>query len=277
MASLITKESAKAGAKGIAKFLASEGADIASAGLDISENPNNPEKVASSVVGAAGNIGMSVGMNTAAFTAMAGAAATGIGIALVIFQITFAFIDAFVNPYQTYFNKDLKELKNTIDGQINTAMLANGYGFPLEVKPDIMPQTPEEIEVFRGLIRKYYDDRGLITKEDVLEEENLITELRKFKRLQRITSNPYFQTQGLLDSTQQNIALLIAAKAAYKKGYRAPKRPKLLMDYSKYKPKAKKSPPTYDIFKNDWQLIVVIIVSLISSCFISLLSSYYLI
>ena len=257
-------------------LLLDTGGDVASAGIDISQNQNNPDKVASSIVGATANIGITVGISSAAFVAAAGSAATGIGIGLAIFQITFALIDSFVNPYQTFFNKDLKELKKTIDEQLNTAFLSNGYGFPLEVKPDIMPNNEEDLNTFRSLIKKYYDDHGLITKEEVLEEENLVNELRKFKRLQRVTSNPFFETQNLLSGTTQNIALLIAAAAAKKKGYKKPKRPKLLMDYSKYKPKPKAKPPSYNLFKNDWQIIIVII-SIFLSSIISLLSIYYII
>jgi hypothetical protein len=273
------------------------GGDLASAGVGVAQNKDNPEQVASSVVGAAGNIGITAATSSAAFAAAAGSAATGIGVLLAIVQITFAFIDMYVNPFKTYFNKDLKEMKQTIDEQINVAFLSSGYGFPLEVKPPIMPATEEEWKTFRGLVQQYYDDNGLISKEEVLEEENLARDLRKFKRLLRVTTNPYFETQtqnlgselasqNLLSATQQNmlslvsgsqlnIDLAIAAAIAKKKGYTKPtkKRPKLLLNYFKYKPKPKSKPPSYNFFKNDWQLIVVILSILISSI-ISLLSIY---
>lgn len=234
------------------------------AGINISSDTKNPETVTSSVVGVAGNVAIDVGLSSAAFTAAAGSAATGIGIAIAVIQVTLALIDTFVNPFQTYFNKDLANLKNTIDEQLNTAFLSNGYGFPLEVKPDIFPKTNQDLNEFQDYIRKYNEDNGLITQEDVLKEENLVTELRKIQRAKRISFNPYFQNQNLLSSTSQYQALLIAATTAQKKGY-SKERPKLLMDYANYQPKSPTTPPTYNFIKNDWQLFISILTLIILS------------
>lgn len=234
------------------------------AGINISQDTNNPETITSSVVGVAGNVGIDVGLSSSAFVAAAGTASTGIGIAIAIIQITFAFIDAFVNPFQTYFNKDLAQLKSTIDEQLNTAFLSNGYGFPLEVKPDIIPKTQDDLTKFKEYIRKYNENNGLITQEEVLEEENLVKELRKINRFKRVTLNPYFDNLNLLSATSQNQALLIAAAAAKKKGYQRPQRPRLLLDYAKYQPKPIQTPPEYNLLKNDWQLLIVILIIFIS-------------
>jgi hypothetical protein len=248
-------------------------AESAGAGINISSDKNNPETVTSSVVGLAGNVAIDVGLASARFTAMAGTAATGIGIAIAIFQITFALIDSFINPFQTYFNKDLADFKNKIDEQINTAFLSNGYGFPLEVKPDIFPKTDAELNTFQNYIRKYNEDNGLITQEDVLLEENLINELRKINRAKRISTNPFFENQQILSSTSQYQALLIAASAAQKKGY-SKQRPKLLMDYSKYQAKPKQPTPQYNFIKNDWQILIMILIIIILSSISLIILTY---
>lgn len=232
------------------------------AGMNISKAENNPETITSSVVGLAGNVAIDIGLASSTFVAAAGTASTGIGIAIAIFQVTFALIDVFANPFQTYFNKDLAELKKTIDEQLNTVFLSNGYGFPLEVKPDIIPQAQEDIDKFRSYIIKYNEDNGLITQEDVLLEENLVKELRKIKRFNRVTANPYFDNLNILSGTSQNQALLIAAAAAKKKGYQKPEKPALLMDYSKYQPKPSQIPPEYNVLTNDWQILMVILIIL---------------
>lgn len=241
------------------------------AGINISQAQNNPETITSSVVGLAGNVAIDIGLASSTFVAAAGTASTGIGIAIAMIQVTFALIDVFVNPFQTYFNKDLAQLKKTIDEQLNTVLLSNGYGFPLEVKPDILPQSKQDLDQFKEYIRKYNDNNGLITQEEVLLEENLIKELRKINRLKRVTLNPYSDNLNLLSGTSQNQALLIAAAAAKKKGYQKPQRPQLLMDYAKYEPKPSQITQEYNVLKNDWQLITFVLI-IFCLCIISVVS-----
>ena len=58
--------------------------------------------------------------------ASASSAAGPIGWAVMIIQLTFAALDMLWNPFQSYYNKDLAQMKETIDVSIRKQFLENG-------------------------------------------------------------------------------------------------------------------------------------------------------
>lgn len=190
----------------------------------------------------------------------ASASAGPIGWAVMIVQLTFAVLDILWNPFQSYYNKDLAQMKESIDISIRKQFLENGSDYPLEIKPSVMPSTDEEIQEYYRLKKEYYDNNGLISSEDVVKEENLYNEINLLQRSMRIALNPLYDNINLYSGTTQNIALLIAAAAAKKRGYG--KRFSKAIDLKNYKP-----PTPYKKYvtwvKFNWQLLVSISVIVI--------------
>lgn len=189
----------------------------------------------------AARLGVSIG------TSLSKAAATGAPLAaagppgwvvqavLLIVQVGAAIIDSLFNPFKTYFNKDLRELKNVIDLQIKKQFLKNGYNYPLEIKPNMIPETSEEMDIFNELLLKYYEDNGLISNEDVIKEEEIFSQINLLNRYRSQMINPLFTNTLLYQGTTQNITLLIAAAAAKKKGYSKELKSIKEIDYKNYK------------------------------------------
>ena len=90
--------------------------------------------------------------------ASASSAAGPIGWAVMIIQLTFAALDMLWNPFQSYYNKDLAQMKETIDVSIRKQFLENGSDYPLEIKPSVMPSTDEEIDEYYKLKKEYYEN-----------------------------------------------------------------------------------------------------------------------
>jgi hypothetical protein len=208
------------------------------------------------------------------------AAATGtllgmgpVGWALLIIQMSFMVLDLLWNPFQTYFNKDLSEIKESIDASIRKEFLKNGADYPLEIKPEILPSTDEEHDEFSKYVKQYYDDNGLIFSEDVIKEESLYQDLNLLTRRMDIALNPLYQNIGLLSGTNQNAALLIATAVAKKKGYRylPDLKRSIDMDYD-YQPDSNKID---DWVKLNWQLLVICVIFTSISISISLGVLYY--
>lgn len=190
----------------------------------------------------------------------ASSAAGPIGWAVMIIQLTFAVLDILWNPFQSYYNKDLAQMKETIDVSIRKQFLENGSDYPLEIKPSVMPSTDEEIDEYYKLKKEYYENNGLISSEEVFKEENLYNEINSLQRNMRIALNPLYDNINLYSGTTQNIALLIAAAAAKKRGYG--KKFSKAIDLKNYKPSTPyKKYVTW--LKFNWQLLVSISVILI--------------
>lgn len=190
-----------------------------------------------------------------------------VGWALVAVQITFAVLDILWNPFETYFNKDLAKMKETIDSSIRKQFLENGSDYPLEIKPNIIPSTDEEIEEYYKLKKEYYDNNGLISSEEVLKEEQIYAEISSLNREMEIGLNPLYDNINLLSGTTQNIAILVAIAATKK---RAKERLSKAIDLKNYKP-SKPSDKYLTWIKLNWQLLViisVIIIIIICSLFV---------
>lgn len=192
-------------------------------------------KLATKVGTQAASLGAKIGA-TAQATLTAGAAAapaTG-GLSMVaaavitILQIGLAVMDMLWDPWKNYFNQDLDELKNSLDDSLRDAFKENGANWPMEIKPAFFI-SDEDVALYQELVQQYYDDRGIISKEIAIAEEQRILALQQVRRTRKLytvdeegnvnSSQPIFQAVALNSSTQQNMALLIASAAAIKKGY----------------------------------------------------------
>jgi hypothetical protein len=228
------------------------------------------QKVATKAAAKAGQqLGMSIlkKLGSTAFLATGGPIGWAVQAVLAIIQITSAIMDMLWNPLEAKFNKDLSELKETIDSSIRKQYLKDGYEYPLEIKPNIIPTTDEDYEEFQKLIKQYYDDNGLISEEEAETEEETFRILGLLKRQNQVTINPLFTNINLLSGTQQNIAILIAVAAAKKKGYGNLDKA-IDIDFKNYKFSPYKQYIQW--FKLNWQLFVSIFVIILLSIFISL-------
>lgn len=194
----------------------------------------------------ASRLAMKVGTQVASFGAKLGATATGtmtaaaaaapatgglsmvVAAAIMVLQIGMAVFDMLFDPWKNYYNKDLDELKDSLDDGLRDAFKENGANWPIEIKPAFFI-SDEDVALYQELVQQYYDDRGIISKEIATAEEQRILALQQVRRTRKLytvdeegnvnSSQPIFQAVALNSSTQQNMALLIASAAAIKKGY----------------------------------------------------------
>lgn len=194
----------------------------------------------------------------------AGFASSGpIGWAILVVQLSFMVLDILWNPFQTYYNKDLAEMKESLDASIRKQFLENGGDYPLEIKPSVIPSTEEEIAEYNKFKKEYYDNNGLISSEDVFKEEEIYKEIGLLKRSMEIGLNPLYSNINLYSGTTQNIALLIATAAAKKRGYG--KKLSKAIDLKKYQP-SKPSDKYLTWVKFNWQLLVSVSLILVIIC-----------
>lgn len=258
-----------AGKNVIKKYGVGVGIAAGMGSYDISQAEDS-ETVTKAVISTAGSIGQEVleqvvikvaAKSTASFGGKMAAFATAgpIGWALAIAQLTLAVLDILWNPFKSYFNKDLAKMKEIIDSSIRKQFLENGSDYPLEIKPNIIPDTDEQIEEYYKLKKEYYDNNGLISPEEVVTEEQLYKEIGLLKREMEIGLNPLYDNINLLSGTTQNIAILVAIAATKK---RAKERLSKAIDLKNYKP-SKPSDKYVTWLKFNWQLLVSISVILI--------------
>lgn len=131
-----------------------------------------------------------------------------VGIALMIIQIAGAAIDMLWNPFQTYTNSELADMKTLMDNNISEYFKKIGYAYPTETKPNIIPQTDEEIAQFNKDRSTYYTDNNLVSKDDVISEEEMIN---------RINSNTRFDNIFYLDPSTNTYSTRSASIASQSK------------------------------------------------------------
>lgn len=85
-----------------------------------------------------------------------------IGVAILLISLTLGFLDMFWNPWKNYFNKDLDELVGKMNEEAEKQYRLQGYKYPIQIKPAIMPETEEELEEFRRDVKQYFIDRNLV-------------------------------------------------------------------------------------------------------------------
>lgn len=245
--------------------------------------------ISGEVIGVGANFATTYALNTAfagassgvasvggtAGATLAAGAATGPGIivaiAVVIAQLVGAVIDAAWNPFKNYYNSDLEDIRKSIKTELKNEFKIKKLNWPLEVKPNIIglltqdnPEYEKDLQEFIDYIKKYNENNGIITKEEVLAEEELILELMSFKRQSKkfvedengnlILLDPGLSSIELQDSDNNNMLLLLAL-AVYAK---------------KKKLVKKKLDKNLEFLKYNWQMIVSIIVLIILFFFSSM-------
>jgi len=176
-----------------------------------------------------------------------------IGLALLLIEVTFSLIDALWNPFQTYYNKDLVEYRQQIESSIRKEFQQIGRAYPFEVKPNIYPETDEEVKEYWGYYNEYLTDRGLVSAEEVKSILDAQRNIAKINRMKRYTTSRYVQlsTMQVFDEqeywanyivvsmtetdnmTQRSILMLLTA-ALYKKGLISRARRTVFRDISDY-------------------------------------------
>lgn len=109
-----------------------------------------------------------------------------IGIALIVIQLAGAVLDMLWSPFKTYNNEELKDMKTLMDSNISEYFKKIGYAFPTEVKPNVIPTTTDEWSQFNKDRQQYYTDNNLVSKSEVITEENVINTINKLNRFNNI-------------------------------------------------------------------------------------------
>jgi hypothetical protein len=173
------------------------------------------------VVGMAVNVGLNF---------VAGPAA----IVIMFFQVLGGLLDAAWDPFKNYFNSDLETMRLSIIDSLKVAYREVNMNYPIETKPDILsslnnPESEDSKEYIK-IMKTYLEDRGFISSEDVIAEEEYFLSLKSIKRqrkLYRINENgelemkdPDMAAVALFDSATNNdlIMMALAAKYARSKG-----------------------------------------------------------
>jgi hypothetical protein len=221
-------------------------------------------QVATSVATSAGTGAAGTAGSTIAAGSAGGPVGFAIAVAIVILQVVGGIIDAAWNPYKNYYNKDLDDLKSLFDKQLKKTFLSLGLNYPLEVKPYIFPITESEVDQFKDYIKYYYDSNGLISKEEVLLEEQLFLELQKIKRETKkfyqdengnvVVRNPVYISLDAIEQNERNTLILLALGVAQKR--KQIENLKIKNDPTiKYK----------NFAKENWQLFISVIIVIIFS------------
>ena len=149
---------------------------------------------------------------------------------VIFIQICSALLDSVWDPFKGYFNADLETIRKSIKQSLKDAFAGNlGVNYPIETKPDLLSNlgdtSSQDFKDFLAYQKKYLDDRGFITKEDVIAEEEYVLNLKRLKRqrkLMRYDENGNLQMMDpnlaaipLLDSSVNNDLIMMAIAAKY--------------------------------------------------------------
>lgn len=176
-------------------------------------------------------------------TMVASAAIPLIGWVLVIVQLVGMILDLAWNPYKNYFNKDLEDIKKSIDDGLKSYTRQIGLNYPLEVKPTIITNCPKmekdtclckEIDTepecivyndfqndMKNSVKEYFQDNNLVSPQDAILTSELTKARKLFRRVNKLfklnpktkeyeIGNPLFE--AVLELSQyENEALLMIA------------------------------------------------------------------
>lgn len=105
-----------------------------------------------------------------------------IGLALLLISLTLGFMDMFWNPWKNYFNKDLDDMMNELNNSASSQFKAMGYTYPTTIKPNISPETKEEIEEYQKELSAYLTDRNLIMPEQAyVQLVNRLNDMKDYR------------------------------------------------------------------------------------------------
>jgi hypothetical protein len=255
MASVASASAKAAVGKGLS-IATDYGIDLGFGALSASQRKDGYQ-MAGDIVGIGANFGVSYATSTfltgaggAGAAAGAGAGGAGAGaaaakvasvsvgviasIVLIVAQVVGAILDAAWNPFKNFYNADIENIRNSIKQKLKSNFAGKGLFWPLEVKPDFLnsiydethPNHKKDLTEFQNLVKQYYDDNGLITKEEVLKEEKLLNTLLTLKRMsnkvavdnngQLFLVDPTLSAITLLDSDNNNMLLLTTLALAIK-------------------------------------------------------------
>lgn len=171
-----------------------------------------------------------VGMGLNMAPSLIGALATGpFVIVLMVFQACGAILDAAWDPFKNYFNADLETMRLGIMDSLKIAYKEANMNYPIETKPDILKNLNDEKSQdyldFKNYMQKYLDDRGFITSEEVIAEEEYVLNLKRLKRQRKLyrydedgnleMMDPDMASVALLDSAANNDLIMMALAAKY--------------------------------------------------------------
>lgn len=189
--------------------------------------------IAGDVLGIGANVGSSV----------AALVFGPVGIAVAILQILGSILDAYWNPFKNYFNRDLRDIRKAYDDAIRRDFINMGMNWPMEVKPDLVGTIfgdKQTIDKYKKYLQEYYNNNGLISEEQFLEEVQILTDLRKLRRFRKkftydkdgylVLRSPALMSLDVLSDAEQNLieieidleqnTLLMLLLAAYIKKYK---------------------------------------------------------
>lgn len=249
------------------------GTDIGTGSASISQ-AKDADEVVGEVIGLTSNVAVSAATSSTILGAAGASAATlsalgPIGLALGLTQALGSLLDALWNPFQTYYNKDLIEFKKMYNEALRKAWQNEGYNWPLEVKPPIMPMpdSPDEQD-FLNLISDYYKKYGFISKEDVIEEENFIKDIQSFRRINHRfkilpdgnidTRIPNFTFLPYNNQEEMDIMILLA-KAIISK--------RRMQNKERFIQQIEPKNILIKFLETDWQLFVICLVSILTIIF----------
>ena len=230
--------------------------DAASAGMNIQQvattsmtEGDKAYQVTGEIIGAALNIGVGLATTGASIGGTVGATLTGgialgpIGLAvaavIAVVQILGSIIDQFFNPFLPMFNRNLNEMRAAYHSSIKNNFLEMGLNWPLEIKPDIIGiifGDEKNKKIYYDYVKEYYSNRNLISKDEFLEEYQLLLNIRK---LVRNTRKYIYDAEGnaiakqdtnqatfdIIAEGQSNLLLMLALQARIAK-YRRENKPK---------------------------------------------------
>lgn len=160
---------------------------------------------------------------------VAGLATGPFVIVLMVFQACGAILDSVWDPFKNYFNADLETIRLNIMDSLKIAYKEVNMNYPIETKPDILKnlndEKSEDYLDFKNYMQKYLDDRGFITSEEVIAEEEYVLNLKRLKRQRKLyrydengnleMMDPDMASVALLDSATNNDLIMMALAAKY--------------------------------------------------------------
>lgn len=164
------------------------GLDIAMGGMALAESTKgtNQRKIATDAVSLVANVAVDVATSSfiTSSIGLTSALATGpFAILVALGQILGMLLDQFWDPFKLYYNPDLKDFKTAYDSAVQKMFLDEGYNWPLEMKPNIMPITEDDLKIFSKYIQEYYANNKIISPEQAFNEKEIIKQIASMTRM----------------------------------------------------------------------------------------------
>jgi hypothetical protein len=139
-----------------------------------------------------------------------------------------------------------------VDASVRKQALKRGYEYPLDVKPNVMPQSQEKEDEYMEYINTYYINNSLIPLELAAQREELWRSLAQFKRSDIHLNS--ISDLASISSTQQSIALLAAVAIIRRNNAKMSKA--LDVDFKTYQPDKYRNQKEF--VQYNWQMFLLI-------------------